>query len=196
MVSLPRRAAFVFAAALLVLAAAWAPPQTQEVTAFINASVIPMDRDGVQPNWTVVVRGHRIVGAGPSASVKAPPGAKRINAAGKYLMPGLVDAHVHVSVKDDLFLFVAGGVTTVQGEGGAAQRTQQWAREIAEGKFLGPNYVNCDSIASGFSTVEQSERFMNSGNKPLAIRNYEQSVELNPQNTGGVDALKRLRAPV
>jgi CubicO group peptidase (beta-lactamase class C family) len=38
------------------------------------------------------------------------------------------------------------------------------------------------------------EAYMVNGDKDLAIKNYEKSVALNPQNTGGVEALKKLRA--
>jgi CubicO group peptidase (beta-lactamase class C family) len=37
------------------------------------------------------------------------------------------------------------------------------------------------------------EAYMISGNKELAIKNYEKSLELNPQNTGGLAMLKKLR---
>jgi cytochrome c-type biogenesis protein CcmH/NrfG len=38
------------------------------------------------------------------------------------------------------------------------------------------------------------EAYMANGDKELAIRNYEKSIELNPQNTNGVGMLKKLRA--
>lgn len=37
------------------------------------------------------------------------------------------------------------------------------------------------------------EAYMKAGQKDLAIENYQKSVELNPQNQGGIDALKKLR---
>ena len=38
------------------------------------------------------------------------------------------------------------------------------------------------------------EMYVRAGNKPLAIQNYEKSLELNPQNQGGRDMLKQLKA--
>jgi len=38
------------------------------------------------------------------------------------------------------------------------------------------------------------EAYMDQGDKPLAIRNYEKSLELNPKNDGAAKSLKRLRA--
>lgn len=37
------------------------------------------------------------------------------------------------------------------------------------------------------------EAYMNAGNKELAIENYEKSVKLNPKNTNGIEALKKLK---
>jgi CubicO group peptidase (beta-lactamase class C family) len=48
-----------------------------------------------------------------------------------------------------------------------------------------PKFWNCyDSLG---------EAYMNTGQKELAITNYEKSLELNPQNTNGADMLKKLR---
>ena len=40
------------------------------------------------------------------------------------------------------------------------------------------------------------EAYMGDGNKLLAIKNYEKSLALNPGNTYGIDALKKLREPL
>ena len=52
---------------------------------------------GVIENGTVVVEGNRITAIGPSGvGARSPPGAKRIDARGKTIMPGIVDVHAHV----------------------------------------------------------------------------------------------------
>ena len=38
------------------------------------------------------------------------------------------------------------------------------------------------------------EAYMINGDNELAIKNYEKSVELNPQNASGIEALKKLKA--
>jgi dihydroorotase-like cyclic amidohydrolase len=45
---------------------------------------------------------------------KVPLGALVIDGKWKFLMPGLVDMHVHVNYKKDLILFIANGVTTIR----------------------------------------------------------------------------------
>jgi imidazolonepropionase-like amidohydrolase len=84
------------------------------VIAFVDATVVPMDRAGALPHTTVIVRGDRIVAVGPTASVQVPAGARTIDARGKWLIPGLADMHVHTFDPRQLALFVTRGVTTVR----------------------------------------------------------------------------------
>ncbi len=44
----------------------------------------------------IVIDGERIAAAGPAASVPLPPGAERVDLAGRTVIPGLVDAHFHI----------------------------------------------------------------------------------------------------
>ena len=81
---------------------ALAVPQAQRgaagpVTAIVGARLI--DGTGRAPvdNSVVIVNGDRIIAAGPRASVQIPPGATAVDAAGKTLIPGLVDAHYHLN---------------------------------------------------------------------------------------------------
>jgi len=56
--------------------------------------------------------------------------------------------------------------------------------------------LNVEAYPEGFNTYDSlGEAYMVSGNKELAIQNYKKSVELNPENTGAVAALKRLEGP-
>ncbi len=63
-----------------------------------HAIVLHPDRvwDGtaMHPGWSVLVEGERIVAAGPV--IAAPADAERIELPGDTLMPGLIDAHVHL----------------------------------------------------------------------------------------------------
>ena len=69
------------------------------VVAFTHVTVLPMDRPGVEqalPDQTVVVRGDRIVAIGPAARTRVPAGATRVDARGKFLLPGLAEMHAHI----------------------------------------------------------------------------------------------------
>jgi imidazolonepropionase-like amidohydrolase len=94
---------------------------------FTNVNVIPMDRERVLEDQTVVVRGERIVDMGSAGAIRAPANAVRVEARGKYLIPGLAEMHAHVPVPDAaqqlgagyaervVFLYLANGVTTIRG---------------------------------------------------------------------------------
>ena len=64
--------------------------------AIINVSVIPMDREQVMENQTVLVSDGRITEIAPSRSLEVPANAFRIDGEGQYLIPGLADMHAHV----------------------------------------------------------------------------------------------------
>lgn len=89
--------------------------------AFVGVSVIPMDRERVVENQTVVVQGQKIVAMGPADQTSVPTNAVRIDGHEKYLMPGLADMHAHVWGGPDsrgterlLFQLAASGVTTIR----------------------------------------------------------------------------------
>ena len=89
-----RSASAWFAAlALVVSSAVSASAQT---TAFVGGRLI--DGTGrVIENGTLVIDGTRIVAVGPAATTVVPAGATRVDAKGKTLLPGLVNAHGHVA---------------------------------------------------------------------------------------------------
>lgn len=76
------------------LVASTGPLQAQQTTAIRNVTLIDGTGRGPTPNATVVMSGDRIVQAGPQVPV--PPGATIIDGSGKFLIPGLIDAHVHL----------------------------------------------------------------------------------------------------
>ncbi len=114
-----------------------------------DVAVVPMDREGaVLAHRTVIVRGDRIVAVEPADRVDVPAGATRVDGAGRWLMPGLADMHVHTFSEHDLTLFVAGGVTTVRVLWGSPQHLA-WRAEIARGERLGPSIVTASPIIDG-----------------------------------------------
>jgi len=89
---------------------------------------------------TVVVRGDRIVALGPSAKTTIPAGALVIDAKGKSLLPGLWDAHVHLSQADGL-LDIASGVTTVRDVGNDPDLADDLKRRFDSGEAVGPHVL-------------------------------------------------------
>jgi len=73
-----------------------APPQ-EAVRVFTGARLIDPSTARVTDNATLVVRGGRIVAAGPATAVRVPQGATPRDLGGQFVVPGFVSTHVHVS---------------------------------------------------------------------------------------------------
>ena len=71
-----------------------APAADTSVTLLVPDRVF--DGTDMHDGWAVLVRGERIVAAGPAASLSAPPNVRRIPLAGTTLLPGLIEAHSHL----------------------------------------------------------------------------------------------------
>lgn len=121
-----------------------APVPSSAAIAFVGVNVVPMDREAVLENHTVVVEDGRILSVAPADEAQVPEGAQRIDGAGRWLMPGLAEMHGHVPgpdnpayAEDVLFLYVSNGVTTVRNMAGNASHLELRDR-IARGDLLGP----------------------------------------------------------
>lgn len=123
--------------------------EARPAIAFVHASVVPMNREVVLADHTVLVRGDRIVEVGPARDVAVPGDALVIQCAGKFLVPGLADMHVHLEdYEDGLVLFVANGVTTVRNMWGRPEHLD-WRRLIEGGEVLGPTIHTTGPITDG-----------------------------------------------
>jgi imidazolonepropionase-like amidohydrolase len=127
--------------------------------AITNVSVIPMDRNEVLKNQTVVINGDKITTIGPTKAIQVPKGSTIVNGKGRFLIPGLVDAHVHLLSPDQFPLYLANGVTTVINlEGRPAHLA--WRKQIAEGKLEGPTIFTSGPIFFGSRTAETGVKFV------------------------------------
>ena len=86
-------------AALYLTACSPAAPADAAVSAsshtITGVAVVDVEKGIVLPDQTVIIEGGLIQAVGPRAKLSAPKGAHVIDGRGLYLMPGLVDAHVH-----------------------------------------------------------------------------------------------------
>jgi imidazolonepropionase-like amidohydrolase len=133
-----------------------ATARTEPNTVALN-HVTVIDGTGASPqaDRTVVISGGRIA----SVSQAPPPHEARvIDGRGKFLIPGLCDMHVHLAgVTADpkwskatlLPLLIANGVTTVRDMGGDLVALQSWAKEIANGKLVGPRIYTPGPMLDG-----------------------------------------------
>jgi hypothetical protein len=96
-----------------------------------------------------------IIEIGAAEQVKIPQGATRIDGQGKYLMPGLVDMHVHglddneKTTDKELFLYIAYGVTTVEHRNGKSKLLK--LRELIKngGNFFAPTLYRSSPFIFG-----------------------------------------------
>jgi len=128
------------AVSILLVAGAVAFPQTPSL-AIVNVTVI--DGTGAPPlaGATVVVERDRISCVGPARGCRVPPNARRIAGNGRWLIPGLFDAHVHLSERASAAvraLYLAHGITTVRDMGGYASVLAQLQKQLADGSEIGP----------------------------------------------------------
>jgi imidazolonepropionase-like amidohydrolase len=127
-------------AALTELSAKFAAPRA-DALAVVGATVI--DGTGKPPlkDATVLVRAGRIVTVGPSAQVKVPAGAVKIDATGRYIIPGLWDMHAHYEQVEWGPIYLAAGVTTVRDVGNEFDFITTVRDLVNSGRALGPHMV-------------------------------------------------------
>jgi hypothetical protein len=123
-----------------------------QLVAVTNATVIDPGTGTVRRDMTVLVRGARIEQVAPARSVRVPGGARVIEGAGRYVIPGLWDMHVHMDVPGGralLPLYVANGVTGVRDMDGELSRLRTFQREVAAGAIAGPRMVLAGPYLAG-----------------------------------------------
>jgi imidazolonepropionase-like amidohydrolase len=128
----------------------------QEQTSLVFTHVTVIDGTGSpeQLDMTVVIHGDHISALGKTGKTRVPEGAQTMNAAGKFLIPGLWDMHVHLMGSRDLSLsmLVANGITGVRDMGipfEQLKQVHQWREEISVGKLLGPRIFSPGPILTG-----------------------------------------------
>jgi imidazolonepropionase-like amidohydrolase len=130
---------------------------------FRGVNVIPMDRNQVIANQTVVIRNGRIMAMGNESRVNVGTNALVVEAKGKYLVPGWAEIHAHVPPIDDiepmkevLTLYLANGITTIRGMLGHPKHLELRSK-INSGEILGPHFYATGPSFNG-QTVKTAER--------------------------------------
>ena len=134
----------VLALSVTAAAAAAQSPSLSPVIVFTNVNVIPMDRDRVLRDQTVLIKDGRIAELRPAAPVSAAQ-IVQIDGRGKFLIPTLAEMHAHIPggqapealVERTLFLFAANGIGTIRGMQGDP-RHLQYRERVAKGDLFSP----------------------------------------------------------
>lgn len=119
--------------------------------AITNVTVIPMTGAGVLENQTVIVEAGLFTAIGPAPDIKVPTTANAINGDGRFLIPGLTDAHSHtISSLSQFLVYLTRGVTTVREMDGWPWMLKARAM-AAENELLIPNLTITGHILSHFA---------------------------------------------
>lgn len=169
-----RRVLFaVCAVGAMAMTAAAGPPEPLALT---NANVVNL-RDGrIVANAMIVLRDGKIesIGAGP-----APSGIRTLSLRGRYVLPGLIDAHTHVSNFAAAKLALESGVTTLRSSGVSYYLDVGFRELVKKGALPGP-----DMLAAGYHVRPRvaEEAFVSSPSLFALL--------------GGVDTADKIRAMV
>jgi len=132
------RLVLVIACTSVGLAAQTPAPASTAPLALVNANVVNV-RDGkIAANATIVLRNGRIESIGGGA---APSGVKVIDLKGKYVLPGLIDAHTHADNFAAFRRALESGVTTVRSAGVSNYADVGFNTLVKNGVVAGPNVV-------------------------------------------------------
>lgn len=157
------------------------PEASSSVYAFVDVNLVPMESDAIQEGMTVIVRDNLIDKIGKAAKVRIPKGAIKIDGAGKYLMPGLADMHVHAWSENDLLLYVANGITTIRNMWGSPMHLK-WKELIANGELLSPSMITAGPLLDGPEPIWEGS---------VVIETPEQAAkEVASQKQAGYDFIK------
>jgi imidazolonepropionase-like amidohydrolase len=145
-----------------------------EPLALVNATVLDTVNGTVQRGVVIVLRSGKIESIGAGA---APAGVRTLDVRGRYVLPGLIDAHVHIANLRALRTALEGGVTTVRSSGVSNYVDVGMRELVRQGAVVGP-----DVFAAGYHV-----------RPTLAEEAYFDHPSLAPLMRGGVvtiDAMK------
>lgn len=154
--------------------------------AIVGATLIDGLGAAAQPNTTVVIEAGRFSRVGPAAATPAPDGIATIDGRGKYLIPGLIDMHVHAQTpeREHLPLFLAAGVTTVLDLGGQFVDLLAYRHAVERGEKLGPRLLFTGPM------LEEDKAFAGFAQMSREIDAARIEAEIDALAGAGADAVK------
>jgi imidazolonepropionase-like amidohydrolase len=119
-----------------------------DALAIEHVGVVRPEAAAVDPDQTILVDQGRITWIGPAAAARIPSDATRVNATGRFAMPGLADMHAHPDSERDLLFLLAHGITTIRNMVGHARHVD-WRDRIDRGALAGPRIYTVGPVHDG-----------------------------------------------
>ena len=158
----------VVCALALAAATPLAQPQAATTTAIVGATLIDGNGGPAIADAAIVITGSRITAVGPRAGVRIPADANQVDARGRWIIPGMIDTNVHLSLyggqndryeslvryqprQNEIVLEAAQidlgyGITTVRDSYGALVPLVQVRDSIARGDKIGARILAAGNI--------------------------------------------------
>jgi imidazolonepropionase-like amidohydrolase/Tol biopolymer transport system component len=133
------------------------------LVALTNARIITMKGDEVIERGSILIEGNRIKAVG--ASVDIPASARKIDMAGKTIMPGIVDVHAHLGyntldiIPEKQWAYYANlayGVTTTHDPSASTQSVFAQSEMVKAGAMVGPRIFSTGYILYGAENTEKA----------------------------------------
>jgi Tol biopolymer transport system component/imidazolonepropionase-like amidohydrolase len=132
--------------------------------ALVGATVITMKGDEVIPDATILVEGNRISDIGPSAGAIIPRTATRIDLAGAFVIPGMIDVHAHGNSEIfsprtnwKYYANLAYGVTTMHDPSARTDYVFSNSEMLKAGIMVGPRLYSTGTILYGAEGIQKAE---------------------------------------
>ena len=117
-----------------------------------DVTVIDVAKGTTTPKRSILIRGDKIATLG--SEIPTGKHVEIVNGAGKFILPGFWDMHVHLARRDELPLYLAYGVTGVRDMGSDYERVKAWRTEVEKSQFAGPHIETCGPLVDGFPSTD------------------------------------------
>ena len=122
----------------VAIVSAQTPAPSDGPLALVNAHVVDVRTGRVTAGATIVLRERRIASIGTGG---APSGVRVLDLKGKYVLPGLIDAHTHADNFAAFRRALESGVTTVRSAGVSNYADVGFHALVKAGRVAGPDVV-------------------------------------------------------
>src|SRR5687768_7204297 len=174
-------------------------PRSREAdaVAIVGVAIVDPTSEGpTRSDQTILIVDGIIRAVGSSSTLVIPAGSRRVDARGKFAIPGLWDMHVHFmnTGVTALPLLLAHGVTSVREMGGYIDSTRRWQARMGAGTLMGPRIVTAGPILESPQYLRRVvERSARDPRLVTRILPYRIGVGDSASAAQAIDSLVKLR---